>query len=126
MTYKVADEYDVALLSLVDLDPQPMSEGIKPTRRTHAASSDVFDDGEYVELEWNVMESVTQYQSVLTAFGLNNALTNAVTVYVRDDTWTFVRKNGVAVRPEMGKESRWSNFFPRNITILIRDLEDAS
>jgi len=126
MTYKVADGSDVALVSLTDLDPQPMSEGIKPTRRTHTASGAVYDDGEYVELEWNVMESVTQYQAVLTAFGLLTALTNAVTVYVRDDTWTFVRKNGVAVRPEMGKESRWSNFFARNITILIRDLEDAS
>jgi hypothetical protein len=125
-TYKVADGWNVALISLNELTPQPSSTGIQPTRRIHTASGDVYDDGEYVVFNYNVLESAAQYLTVLTAFGLNNALTNQVTVYVRDDTWAWTRKNGVAVRPEMGKEARWSNFFARNITILIRDLEDAS
>jgi hypothetical protein len=125
-TYKVADGWNVALISLNELTPQPSSTGIQPTRRTHTASGDVYDDGEYVELDFDVLEDEAQYLTVLTAFGLNNALTNQVTVYVRDDTWAWVRKNGVAVRPEMGREARWNSFFPRNIEILVRDLETAS
>ena len=124
-TYRVADGSDVALISLTVLDPQPRSEGIKTTRRTFAADGSVYDEGRYVELEFSMMPTAAEYLALLTTFGLHNATTNAVTVYVRDETFAFVRMNGTAVRPQPGRDVGWS-YFPRNITILIKDLVAAS
>jgi len=125
-SYKVADGHDVALESLNDADPQPRSDGIKATRRTYAADGSVFDEGCYVELEFGMVPSVSDYQTLLTQFGVQSALTNEVTVYVRDETFAWVRMNGTAVRPEPGRDVRWRDYFPRDIVILIKDLAAVS
>lgn len=124
MTYQVADGADNEA-GFSDVSPQPKSEGIKPTRRTYGADGTVIDEGKYVELEFNMLASQSAYDSLLTQFGIDGTLTNVVTVSVRDETWAFVNKNGTAVRPEMGRDARWNNFFPRDIVILIRDLSDT-
>jgi hypothetical protein len=67
-----------------------------------------------------------QYQAILTAFGLLSADSNDVTVYVRNDVYDFVRMNGKAIKPKPGAGVQWQRPFPRNITILVRDLEAAS
>jgi len=125
VTYRVADGHDVALVSLNVLDPQPRSEGIKPTRRTFGGDGTPYDEGKYVELLYSVVSSVTEYQAILDAFGVKSAGSNEVTVYVRDETFAWTRKNGLAIRPQPGQDVRWS-FFPRDVVILIRDLADAS
>lgn len=125
-TYRVADGHDVALVNLNVLDPQPRSEGIKPTRRTFGGDGTPYDEGKYVELLYSVAASVTEYQAILTAFGVKNAGSNEVTVYVRDETFAWTRQNGLAIRPEPGQDVRWSNYFPRDVVILVRDLADAS
>lgn len=125
-TYKVADGSDVALESLNDLSRQPTSDGIKSTRRTYSANSSVYDEAKYVELRFSAIDSVTVYQTLLGEFGVQSALTNAVTVYVRDETFAWVRMNGTAVRPEPGRDVRWDNYFPRNVTILVKDLVTAA
>jgi len=126
MTYRVADGHDVALVDLNVLDPQPRSEGIKPTRRTFGGDGTPYDEGKYVELLYSVVSSVTEYQAILDAFGVKSAGSNEVTVYVRDETFAWTRKNGLAIRPQPGQDVRWTNFFPRDLVILVRDLEDAS
>jgi len=125
-TYRVADGHDVALESLNVLDPQPRSEGIKPTRRTFGGDGIPVDEGEYVELVYSMVGSATEYQSILNSFGVQSAISNQVTVYVRDETFAWTRQNGLAIRPEPGRDVRWSNYFPRDVVILVRDLEDAS
>ena len=122
MSYKVADGLNVALGSLVDVDPQPRSSGIRPTRRTFGADGTVLDEGKYVELEFNVMPDTATYQSILNQFGVDTALTNDVTVYVRDEQFNFVRMNGTAIRPEPGRDVQQRDFFLRNVTLLIRNL----
>jgi hypothetical protein len=124
-TYRVADGHDVALVSLNVVDPQPKSEGIKSTRRTFAADGTVYDEGRYVELEFSMIPGVSEYQALLDAFGVKSALSNDVTVYVRDETFAWVRMNGTAVRPEPGRDVRWT-YFPRSVTILVRALEAVS
>lgn len=126
MAYKVATGSDVALGSLVDMSPQPRSTGIQYTRRTYAADGSVYEEGAYVELAWDYFDDAAAYVALLTQFGLDDSLTNAVTVYIRNDQWAWVRMNGTAVRPEMGREVRWDKFFPRDITILVKDLETAA
>lgn len=124
-TYRVADGHDVALVNLDDIDPQPRSTGIQSARRTYAADGSVYDEGQYIELEFPSILTASEYQSMLSQMGVEDVLTNDVTVYVRDETFAWVRKNGVAVRPEPGQDVRWLT-APRGITLLIRDLEDAT
>lgn len=125
-TYRVADGHDVALISLTVLDPQPRSEGIKPTRRTFGGDGTPYDEGKYVELLYSMVSSATEYQDILDDFGVKTAGSNEVTVYVRDETFAWTRQNGLAIRPQPGQDVRWSNYFPRDVAILVRDLADAS
>ena len=125
-TYRVKDGWNEALEDLVVISPQPTSDGIKPTRRTYAANGAVYDEGLYVELQFNVLNNASAYQSLLNQFGIQSATTNEVTVYVRDETFAWVRMNGTAVRPEPGRDVRWSKFFPRDVTILVKDLVASS
>jgi len=126
MTYKIADGHDAALINMDDIDPQPRSAGIQTTRRTFAADGTVHDDARYVVLEWTVIEDASEYQTLLSSFGIQTVTTNDVTVYVRDETFAWARMNGTAIRPEPGPGVRWKDYFPRDIQILIRDLEAAS
>ena len=120
-TYQVADGFDNEA-GFADVSPQPKSEGIKPSRRTYGGDGSVYDEGTYVELVFNMIPDVASYQSLLNQFGVQSALTNDVTVKVRNETFAFVNKNGTAIRPEPGRDVRWNKFFPRNVVILIRGL----
>lgn len=84
------------------------------------------EEGLYVELEWNVLETAAEYLTLLTAFGLHNALTNEITIYCRDSRWVYVRYNGIAVRPELGRDAGWQMPFARDITILVKNLAASS
>ena len=77
-------------------------------------------------LIWDVVENKTQYQSILTTFGLLSADSNDVTVYVRDENFDYVRTNGKAIKPLPGTGVEYKSYFIRDFTILIRDLEDVS
>lgn len=123
MTYRVATGSNVALVNLTVLDPQPSSTGIRATRRTYSADGSALDEGRYVELEFDFVESASAYASLLALFGVQNDLTADVTVYVRDETYTAVRMNGIACRPEVGRDITWDRFFPRNLKMLIKNLE---
>jgi hypothetical protein len=110
---------------LTVLSPQPRSKGIQYTRQTVSADGTVTNEGPYVELIWDVVATAAVFKTLLTNFGLASAYSAAVTVYVRDDDFDNVRKNGTAVRPVPGNGVDWS-YFPRSVTILVRDLEDVS
>lgn len=114
--------HDIVLGSLTVLDPQPSTEGVQPTRRTFAASGSVLDEGLFVEFEYSALEDVNAYTGMLTDFGLDDALTNEVTVYVRTEYYEYKRYNGTAVRPEMGRDVRWRQYFPRDAVVLVKDL----
>lgn len=126
-TYRIGDGPDVPLLSLTVLSPQPRSEGVKPVRRTFGGDGSVYDDGLYLELEWDVIGSASDYQALIdTIFGVTRPLTNEVTVYARNQYDQFVRYNGIAVSPENGRDVRRRNSFRRDLTILIKSLVIAS
>ena len=124
-TYRVADGHDVVLGSLTVLDPQPRTDGIQSTRRTFSGNGTPNDEGQFVVFDYSVVPSASDYQSILSDFGIQSATSNDVTVYVRDETFAWVRKNGKAIRPQPRVDVRW-DFFPRNVQILVRDLVDAS
>ena len=124
--YRVADGFKVALGSLTTLDPQPRSAGIQYTRQSFAGNGTPINEGPYVVLIWDVIGTKTQYQSLLTTFGLLSADSNDVTVYVRDENFDYVRMNGKAIKPLPGTGVEYKSYFIRDFTILIRDLEDVS
>lgn len=123
--YRVKDGHDVILGSLNVIAPQPMSEGIQPSRRTYAVSGAIAEEAHFVELLWTMVESPTQYIAILTYFGVNGlppGFTNDVTVYIRNDLFTYTRYNGTAVRPEIGRDVKWQDYFPRDVVILVKNL----
>lgn len=121
MPYKIAEGHGVALVSLTDIDPQPRSAGVKHTRTTYAASGVVYREAAYLELQWSVVGSATDYQALLAQFGLDALISANVTVYARDDQFVWTRWNGRAVRPMPGDGVDW-DVFPKGIKIVVRDL----
>lgn len=119
MTYRAKVDHDVALVSLTTLDPQPRSSGVMSSRDDFVGDGSVVEHGLYVELEWDVLESSTEYQTILTVFGLLSARSADVTIYARDAVYNWKRFNGKAIRPQPS----WNQYFARNVVILVRDLE---
>ena len=127
-TYRVATGHDVVLGSLTVLDPEPSEQhggGIQYTQLSYSASGVVSKQGAYFPFRWERL-TATEYDTILTDFGLDAADYADVTVYVRDtDLATWVRKNGVAQRPMPGEMVSW-DIHARDVTIIVRNLEDAS
>lgn len=124
-TYRVGIGLNIALESLSTITPQPRSQGIQYTRISYAADATPILEGPFVNLVWGVVGSKTQYQTILAYFGLSSATNANVTVYIRNANFDHVRMNGRAIKPQIGEGVEWS-YFPRNLTILIRDLEAAT
>lgn len=122
MPYKVALGSGVALGSLVDIVPQPRAQGVMPIARNPSASGVVHEIGLWGELKWSALESAAEYLALLTQFGLHSALTVAVTVYIRNEFFAFARYNATCVRPQMGTDVDWNNYFPREISIVLKSL----
>ena len=123
-TYQVAIGHNQGS-ALADIVPQCWSPGIKPVLRTYGASGKVSDQGLHVELIFTSLGSAAQYQAVLEQFGLDDSKDENVTVNVRDDQFLWVIKNGKAIRPVPGEDINWEMPFPKDITILVRNLHDV-
>jgi hypothetical protein len=118
----------VALEDLTVLDPQPDEEhdgGIQYVQVFYGVNGAVDAQGPYFVFHWKEI-SATDYDAILTVFGLDSALSAEVTVYVRDsDMATWVRRNGIAYRPLPGDKVRW-NIRPQEAAILVSRLEAAA
>ena len=117
--YRAKTGINQTLVSLAKLAPQPASAGIMATRRVVAADGSVLDQGLYVEWVYSVVEDAAQLLTILTPLGLHTAKFAAVTIYTRDDLYVYKRYNGMAIRPAPS----WENYYPRDVSILIRNLE---
>lgn len=122
--YAVADTYHEPAGNLVALDPQPRSKGVEITRRPHSPSGGVKDEELYVWLEWDYFATPAAYQSILTQLGLLNALTNQITISARDQEFTWKRYNGIAVKPQLGQDGEWANYYLRGVKVLVKFLEE--
>lgn len=118
MIYKVKTGHGQALDDLVAMTPQPTSPGVKATRRTFSADGAVHDEALFIALEWTFIEDATDLSTLLTQFGLAAATTANVTIYVPSQLHAATRYNGVAVRPEIGR----NNYYLRDITIIVKEL----
>lgn len=123
MAYLAATGWNVALVSLIALDPQPRTDiTTQPVQRNYSASRAVHEIGLHINLQWSMIETATQYQALLDQFGLGSVLTNQVTVYVPNFEYTFTRYNGLAIRPQQGVHVRRGDYFIRDLVIPVIDL----
>lgn len=118
--YKIALGWDQAEGDMDPIAPQPHSEGVKYQRRTFTAANTIVEENSYVELEWNIIGSIYAYQQLLSQFGLYSAYTSYVTIRVPEYQFAFNRFNGIAIRPEHGKEVRQRDHFIRDLVILVQ------
>lgn len=123
MPYKVALTHDQALEDLDNIVPQPATIGYQFARRSYAASGAVIDENPFVEFNWTTIGTAAQYAALLTQFGLSSALTSEVTVYVQNENYAWVLRNGVAVKPFIGSDGQRNRSFLRGFTILVKALE---
>lgn len=121
--YRVEEGFDQALVDLDVIVPQPTSGGIRPTVRTYSTGGNVTELAPYAELTWSVIETPTEYTTLLAMFGLDDALQANVTVYIRNEFFAYARYNAVAQRPMIGNDANWEQYFLRNVTIVLTHLE---
>ena len=123
--YAVKTGTDQALIDLVALTPQPHSNGVEYTVRDTAVDGSVSEQGPFIELMFDALATVNEYTTLLTQFGLNSANTAAVTLYCPGPLYAFTRYNGIAVRPEKGRDIQRAILL-RDIRIVVRDLAAAT
>lgn len=124
--YRVADGHNVAYASMTVLVPQPSSVGIQFARQSFSLDGTPINEGLFAEIVWNVLGTKSQFQTILSNFGIFNATSNLVTVNIRDDVFDYVRMNGRAIQPLPENGVQWRRPFIRNFVILVRDLEPVS
>lgn len=120
--YRVATGHGVALLSLAAVAPQPASSGFKHTERSYGLSGAVYEQAPYIELVWTMLETPTQYTTLLGQFGLTSVLYADVTVYIPNADYAYTRYNAVAVKPQIGADGQRENYFLRNFVIVLKNL----
>lgn len=120
--YLVDDAHDTALGSLSAIIPQPATIGLQYARRQYAASGIVIDELPFVELNWSMLDRGGEYQALLAQFGLTTATSAPVSIYVQDENYNWILRNGTAVKPFIGSDGSRTNYFLRDFTILVKSL----
>lgn len=123
-TYKVATGLNNQA-GFVDIDPQPKTHGVQTTRRTFAAAGNMYEEGPFIEFLFNILPDEDAFNDVLAAFGLDGADSANVTIQARNQYYATQNYNGLAIRPQMKEDVEWS-YFPRNVVILVRNLEEVA
>jgi hypothetical protein len=119
--YMVAVGHDIALASLTVIDPQPRDGAIRALRSYGDGGAQ--ERADHCFLQWNVLETPEQYQDLLTAFGLLDALYSSITLYTKNEVFSWQRFNGIAIQPRIGEDGSWSRYFARDFVIAVRNLE---
>ncbi len=123
MSYLLGLGHDVALESLLALVPQPSTVGYQYASRSYAASGAIIDELPHVEFRYvSLGHTVARYRTLLTQFGLLTAKTALVTVYIQDENYDWVLRNGTAVKPQIGSDGEREHFFLRGFVFIVKDL----
>lgn len=123
MPYLVLAGHDQPLEDLLPIVPQPATIGMEYTRRQYAASGIIIDELPFVSLNWSMLDRGAEYQALLAQFDLTTANTADVSVYVQDEYYNWVLRNGTAVKPFLGQDGSRNNYFLRDFTILVKSLQ---
>jgi hypothetical protein len=120
--YAVHAGFDSSTSDLVRIDPQPSSKGIKVTRRSHSHNGDLIDEFLYCNLDFNIT-SIADYQDLLIQLGLDSSDDNEITLSHRDKALRWKKWNGKINIPTFGDDFSYHDFFPREISFLVTEME---
>lgn len=126
MVYKVLVGADQPLIDLVTIVPQPRSDGLRYGRVSHTGAGGMILENPHVVLVWDVIEDATDYDALLTQFGLDGATTEDVTITLPNQLFAETRYNGKAVRPVAGETVKREGYFIRDVQIIVKNLTVAS
>lgn len=121
--YRIGIGHDLDLADMQKLVPQPHVSGIKITRRSHGHANKIKDDFLYTDLLFNILGGINGFRAVLDQLGLLDDIEVDITITLKNNSLEWGKYNAIAVRPQQGEDVEWSNFFPRNIVILIKEIE---
>lgn len=128
--YKVGLGHDLGSASLTLIVPQPRSEGLQFLRRSYALSGQVYDEGCYIELLWDVLYDMPLFGYLMSLFGVNYNdpahTIRDVTVNVPNLYGSYTLFNGIAVRPLWTADALRRNIFVRNVRVLVKDLQPTT
>lgn len=122
----VAWTHGIIFANLDPIIPEPKTTPVSPVQRNFGASGYHHDQARFAILEWDMVESETEYYTLLQQFHLHEDEVAPVTIYLKSERLEWTVYNGLAHLPEANTDMRWDNFFPRKITMMITDLEIAS
>ena len=119
MTYLIGLGWDRPLNELAAVDPQPRNGEIQTIERRYGDDG-LLDVGPFSQPTWDVFDSDEELQSIFTQFGLDIADEARVTWWTRDDTFTWHRYNGIAVKPKPVEEGGRQEYFLRDYGVTIK------
>lgn len=122
MSYLILAGHDQPLEDLLPVVGQCSSIGLQYTRRQFAASGIVVDELPFIELNFSTL-NITRYQALLTQTGLLVATTGPVSVYIPDQNFNWILRNGTAVKPEIGTDGQRTNYWLKDFTFLVKSLQ---
>lgn len=122
--YRIKAGHNEALGGLTVLNPQPRSLGVQATERSYGLSGAVHERGLYIEIVYDYIATPTDYQVLLALMGTNTDLSAPVTLYAWRRDYDYVRYNAIAVRPQIGQDGGWTNYYLRNVVFLFTHLEE--
>lgn len=123
MEVKIADGHNIALLSLVAVDPQPEAQPVQFVQMRYGLSGVPHFQGGFCLWRHMVLEDEDQVLAVLTQYGLHNADYNDVTIYTPDPRTQMARYNARVVLYEPGTDLNWNDFSPRGLVVHFTRLE---
>ncbi len=126
MVYAVLPGGDQPLIDLVTITPQPRCSGLRYTRTSYTAAGGMNLEGPYAVLEWDVIEDATDYDTLLTQFGLDLGTSEDVTITLPNELFAETRYNGKCLRPVAGETVRREGYFIRDVQIVVKNLTVAS
>lgn len=124
--HKVGIGHDVAEVSLSTLTPQPKGDPLAPTVRNYAPGGAFHEQGQYTCHHYDFLEDADQFEDVLNEYGLISDDRQDITFMAYSERMVWTRYNGTAIRPEMGQDVKFTNFFIRDVAIYIVDVEEAA
>lgn len=123
MTYQKAAGYNNAG-GLTDISIQPASPGLTAGRRQVAGNRQEIEDGRYTsELVYGYLTK-SQYNSLLTEFGLTTNASAEITIRMpRNSDREFANYNAVIVRPDIGKDAEFRLGKYLNVRFRLRGIQ---
>lgn len=111
---------DLLLPSMSIIQPQPRDGTVKSLRGYSDTGTRIVSL--FCLFRWNVLGNSSLYQDILGYFGLLENNICEVSIYAKDEIYTWGRYNGFAIKPEFDSDAEWNQFFPRNVSIFVRNL----